>query len=206
MVGHNKNSDQDIIDKRNSISGSVFEVILPLQPTDDNNDDNNNNNSKENKEEQNKAIDRNLDYIENDENSCVENKREDKNEISSDNKTILMIDDEEAAHMAMDIMLSGTDYKLISAYGGIEGLEMIRSYRREIDLVLLDLMMPDMDGVAVLSSVRGDEEISNIKVILQTGSSDTQMIEKAKSYNIIDIINKPYDRAKILDMLSKYFK
>lgn len=126
------------------------------------------------------------------------------NDVNSQAKTILFIDDEEAAHFSMKMMLHYTNYKLILAEGGIEGLAKLQAHKDEIDLVLLDLMMPDMYGLNVLAIIREDLALRDIKVILQTGSSDENELERAKELGVIDIISKPYNKNKIHSTLAKF--
>ncbi|MFN7038241.1 MAG: ATP-binding protein, partial [Alphaproteobacteria bacterium] len=112
-------------------------------------------------------------------------------------KTILLIDDEEAAHISMKLMLKDSGYNLITASGGIEGLAVMEAKHNDIDLVLLDLMMPDMYGLNVLAIMREDKNMCHIPVILQTGSSDVGELAKVKSLGVLNHIPKPYDKSLI---------
>lgn len=117
---------------------------------------------------------------------------------------ILMIDDEPTCQMSMDILLSNTDFHLISAYGGIEGLEYLSKNYKTIDLVFLDLMMPDMYGLNVLIEIRSRSETQDIPVIIQSGTNDNKEIEKAMASGAQDYVRKPYKRQQILDIIKKF--
>jgi len=105
-----------------------------------------------------------------------------------------MIDDEPACQMSMDILLSDTGYNLISASGGISGLEYLEQHPKEVDLVLLDLMMPDMYGINVLKQIKANKAINNIPIIVQSGTNDNEEIEKAFMLGAIAYIRKPYQK------------
>ncbi|AIL65886.2 hypothetical protein NOVO_07750 [Rickettsiales bacterium Ac37b] len=111
---------------------------------------------------------------------------------------ILIIDDEEACLMSMELLLFGSGYNLHKAVGGYAGLEYLKEHSKEIDLILLDLMMPDIYGLNVLTEIKQDPDFAKIPVILQTGSSDNAEIERAFELGIVTYIKKPYQRQNIM--------
>jgi two-component system sensor histidine kinase ChiS len=115
---------------------------------------------------------------------------------------ILMIDDEPTCQMSMDILLSNTGFTLVSAYGGKMGLEYLAKHHKEIDLVLLDLMMPDMYGLNVLSEIKANPEMRDIPVIIQSGTNDSKEIEKSIALGAKAYVRKPYQRPQILDAIA----
>lgn len=115
---------------------------------------------------------------------------------------ILMIDDELTCQMSMEILLSNTGYVLFSAYGGVEGLEYLKKNYKEIDLILLDLMMPDMYGLNVLSEIKSKPELSHIPVIIQSGTNDNKEVEKGFSLGASEYVRKPYQRQQIIDAIN----
>ena len=114
-----------------------------------------------------------------------------------------MIDDEPTCQMSMDILLSNTGYTLVSASGGIEGLKYLENNHRDIDLVLLDLMMPDMYGLNVLSEIMSHPELCKIPVIIQSGTNDHKEIDRSISFGAKAYVRKPYQRQQILDVIDK---
>jgi threonine synthase len=80
-------------------------------------------------------------------------------------------DDPKAALLLRRILQTQGDYRIFEAHGGAEGLEMVR--RERPDLVLLDLMMPDVDGFAVLEALKADEEVSDVPVVVITAQELT---------------------------------
>ena len=135
-----------------------------------------------------------------------------KNQITYDRKNlevyepkaakILMIDDELTCQMSMEILLSNTSYVLVSAYGGAEGLEYLKDHYQEIDLVLLDLMMPDMYGLNVLTAIKSNPDFSHIPVIIQSGTNDNKEVEKGFSLGASEYVRKPYQRQQIIDAIN----
>lgn len=114
---------------------------------------------------------------------------------------ILMIDDEPTCQMSMDILLSNTEYSLVSASGGIEGLKYLEAHHKDVDLILLDLMMPDMYGLNVLNEIMSHPKLCNIPVVIQSGTNDHKEIERSLSFGAKAYVRKPYQRQQILDVI-----
>ena len=106
---------------------------------------------------------------------------------------ILICDDERDIVSALKIYLSGEDYEIYTAYSGKEALELVRS--RDIQLILMDIMMPEMDGIAATAKIRAE---SNVPIILLTAKSETS--DKILGLNIgaEDYITKPFDPMEVL--------
>lgn len=107
------------------------------------------------------------------------------------NYKVLTIDDSPEFVETVRAVLSLSDLDVISAYGGREGLEKI--YKESPDLVLLDLMMPDMDGYAVIKTMREDPVLYNLPVIMLTGKNGEGDEIKGLSFGIDDYIVKPFN-------------
>lgn len=106
---------------------------------------------------------------------------------------ILICDDERDIVSALTIYLKGGEYRTFAAYGGEEALEIMQ--REEIHLVLLDIMMPGMDGMEVLTRLR---ESSNVPVIFITAKSEDA--DKILGLNVgaDDYITKPFNPVEVL--------
>ena len=106
---------------------------------------------------------------------------------------ILICDDEKDIVSALKIYLAGGEYNLFEAYDGIEALNIID--KNDIHLVLLDIMMPGMDGIQVLSRMREDK---NIPVIFLTAKSEDT--DKILGLNIgaDDYITKPFNPVELI--------
>jgi two-component system, OmpR family, response regulator VicR len=106
-------------------------------------------------------------------------------------KKIICIEDEPEMIDLVKLILSRYGYEVIGANGGRSGLEAIR--RHKPDLVLLDLMMPDMDGWEVYQQMKADSEMKEIPVIVVTAKA--QSIDKVLGLHIAkvdDYVTKPF--------------
>ena len=81
---------------------------------------------------------------------------------------ILMIDDDREMVTLGKLILEREGFEVLSAYSGIEGLEILNQEVDNIDLVLLDIMMIGMDGWQVLETIKGDEKLAHLPVIMLT--------------------------------------
>ena len=106
---------------------------------------------------------------------------------------ILVCDDEKDIVSALTIYLTTAGYQVFPAYDGTEALDLLR--REDIHLVLLDIMMPKMDGIAALTRLR---EASNVPVILLTAKSeDTDKIQ-GLNLGADDYVTKPFNPVEVL--------
>ncbi|MEA4946596.1 MAG: response regulator transcription factor [Oscillospiraceae bacterium] len=107
--------------------------------------------------------------------------------------TVLVCDDERDIVSALKIYLTGAGYRVLEAYNGEEALVLIGS--ESVQLVLLDIMMPRMDGITAMARIR---EKSNVPVILLTAK--TEDTDKVLGLNVgaDDYITKPFNPAEVL--------
>ena len=106
---------------------------------------------------------------------------------------ILICDDEQDIVNALKIYLANPDYHLLEAHTGQEALDALE--RKDIHLVLLDIMMPEMDGITALAKLR---QVSNVPVILLTAKSEDT--DKILGLNVgaDDYITKPFNPVELL--------
>lgn len=109
--------------------------------------------------------------------------------------TILVVDDDSGNLSALAQLLS-SDYEVLVAVSGDRALQMAASTPPP-DLILLDVMMPVMDGYAVLKRLRANPATSGIPVIFVTGMDSAEEEEKGLELGVVDYITKPY-RASII--------
>jgi len=120
-------------------------------------------------------------------------------------KRILCIEDEPEMIELMRLILSRKGYQVTGATGGQAGLEKMQ---QELpDLVLLDLMMPDMGGWEVYQQMKVDEKLKEIPVIIVTAKA--QSIDKVLGLHIAkvdDYIAKPFNPSELIDSVENVFK
>jgi DNA-binding response OmpR family regulator len=122
--------------------------------------------------------------------------------VDSTGKTIVHIEDEPEMVDLVKLILGRKGYQVIGATGGQEGLDIVREHVP--DLVLLDLMMPDVDGWDVYQQIRADESLKHIPVIVVTAKA--QNIDKVLGLHIAkvdDYISKPFSPQELVDSIEK---
>jgi CheY-like chemotaxis protein len=105
--------------------------------------------------------------------------------------TILIVDDEPFNVDVLQQELEELNYQLLTATNGQEALSKIKSHQP--DLILLDLMMPVLDGFAVLAEIKGDNNLRDIPVIIVSAADDSKSIVKGIKQGADDYITKPID-------------
>ena len=106
---------------------------------------------------------------------------------------VLICDDQPDIVNALKIYLSAEGYQLLEAFDGVQALESVR--REDIHLVLMDVMMPKMDGITALQQIRS---FSNVPVILLTAKSETEDTVLGLNAGADDYITKPFVPAEVL--------
>jgi DNA-binding response OmpR family regulator len=106
---------------------------------------------------------------------------------------ILVIDDEETTVKLISFLLERKGYEVVKAYRAEEGLR--KAYRTHPDLVLLDIMMPDMDGWEVCKRLR---ELSDVPIVFLTARTETEDIVRGLELGADDYVVKPYDNDELV--------
>jgi hypothetical protein len=110
-----------------------------------------------------------------------------------------LIDDDPTVHDLVHRFLQKEGFHVVGAQTGAEGLEMARALRPSI--IVLDVMMPTMDGWSVLTRLKGDPELSAIPVVMLTMVNNREM---GFSLGVDDYMLKPIDRSDFVSTLRKY--
>jgi PAS domain S-box-containing protein len=108
--------------------------------------------------------------------------------------TILLVDDEKINLLTLSKILSPS-YAVFMAKSGSQALSLVA--RNKPDIILLDVMMPELDGFSVLARLKADEETNHIPVIFITGRTDEQDEEKGFHLGAVDYIRKPFNSAVV---------
>lgn len=116
---------------------------------------------------------------------------------------MLVIDDEEACINCVYMFTLGTNIDFASAYNGQEGLNYLYNNLNKVDIILLDLMMPDMHGLEVLKQIKNTPIIAEIPVVIHTGTADVREIKEAIQFGAVSWIRKPYGKAKFLNVINE---
>ncbi|MBR5110350.1 MAG: EAL domain-containing protein [Clostridia bacterium] len=108
---------------------------------------------------------------------------------------VLVVDDQEINRDVLGMILEDT-YEIIYACDGKEALEKIEENKDELCVILLDLIMPEIDGFAVLSHVRSSAELNHIPVIVLTAEKSAEL--RALQMGAADFITKPFDMHEVI--------
>ena len=110
-------------------------------------------------------------------------------------RTVLVVDDEDVNRMLLGTILE-QKYSVIYAKNGQEALEQFRSHAANLSLVLLDLLMPVLDGYQVLSEINKDATLKKIPVIVLTSEKSAEI--KSLELGAADFLSKPYDLPEVI--------
>ena len=114
----------------------------------------------------------------------------------NDKKKILLIDDSEF-HLSIANNMLKTEYTVITTKSGKGGLEHLLKGLVP-DIILLDIIMPDMDGWETYHKIRGISILQDVPIIFLTSSNETKDIEYAHKIGAADYIMKPYEKNNLL--------
>lgn len=109
--------------------------------------------------------------------------------------TILIVDDEPAGLHTLESILDGQGYQIVMAQSGPEALEKTRQLLP--DVILLDVMMPGMDGFEVCRTIRNDPLLAEIPILMLTALDDRKSLLIGLESGADDYITKPYDRYEL---------
>ena len=107
---------------------------------------------------------------------------------------VLIVDDVELNIEMLAVTLEG-EYPVLKADGGRKAIEMIREYKDDIAVVLLDLIMPEVDGFAVLEAMKNQSWLKTIPVLVITAESNAEVENRCFEMGVADFIKKPFDNA-----------
>lgn len=105
-------------------------------------------------------------------------------------KKILVVDDDAMNLRMAEFILGKASYEVIQAKSGKEALEILGT--SSVDLILLDIAMPEMNGFETLEEIRKEDSLARIPVIFLTASTDEETIQVAEERNVNGIVNKPF--------------
>lgn len=118
----------------------------------------------------------------------------------SSRSTILVVDDDEFLRKMVGRILHEEHYQLIYASSGLEALSILRITLP--DLILMDVMMPDLDGIETLRKIKAVPGLANIPVVMLTGRSEGAVVIESLKAGARDFIVKPFDRSKLMAKVS----
>ena len=121
---------------------------------------------------------------------------------STPRRKILLVDDSATVLMMEKMLLQRHPFDLLVAKDGAEGLERARTERP--DLILMDVVMPRMDGFEAVRRIRADADLREIPVIMVTTRGEPVNVERGYTVGCSDYITKPIDGLELLTKIRSY--
>ncbi len=113
----------------------------------------------------------------------------------NDRSTILIVDDDARNRRLLELLLSQEGYRTVVAANGAEALALVAA--ESIDLVVLDVRMPEMDGYQVAKAIKGDPSTHNIPIIMMTAHMDRESRLAGLEAGVEEFLTVPIDRAEL---------
>lgn len=114
-------------------------------------------------------------------------------------KKVLIVDDDRDIVQIVATMLEGRGWQIDVAYGGSEALAKVSASRP--DVILLDIMMPEMNGIEVLKKIKKID--TNARIIMITAFGDVESYLDSMELGAYEYINKPFETNELLEMVDK---
>ncbi len=117
-------------------------------------------------------------------------------------KLILIVDDDESIQTVVQFGIQmATDWEVLIASSGPQGLKIAGD--RSPDVILLDVMMPDMDGIATFKALQSEPQTAQIPVIFLTAKAQTSERRQFNDLGVSGVITKPFNSLDLPDQISK---
>ena len=119
-------------------------------------------------------------------------------------KVLIVDDDETQREFLRTVLENNFSAEVSEAKNGVEGLRLMKI--KPPDLVILDLMMPIMNGHNTLETMREDDSMKRVPVIVVSGNKDKEMIKKIAAFGLLDYLLKPLSVDQINERMTKFLK
>ncbi|MEL6438006.1 MAG: response regulator [Cyanobacteria bacterium J06621_8] len=117
-------------------------------------------------------------------------------------KNILLIDDEETIQEVVQVGIAiEAGWEVEIASSGLEGINLAENHQP--DVILLDVMMPEMDGIDTLAQLKNNVKTSGIPVIFLTAKAQAEEKNQFQSLGVVDVITKPFNSMTLASQIAK---
>jgi CheY-like chemotaxis protein/anti-sigma regulatory factor (Ser/Thr protein kinase) len=113
---------------------------------------------------------------------------------------VLIVDDEEANRDILEIYLEDAGYDTVSAEDGAKAWELLEQYK-DFRVIVLDRMMPVMDGMAFMAKLNADPRFSHIPVVMQTAAASSEEVSQGINAGVFYYLTKPYRKEMLLALV-----
>ncbi len=122
--------------------------------------------------------------------------------LKNKNHLVLVIDDEEAVREAVTDILEFAGFSVITAVDGEKGIELFKAHQQEVDLVLLDLSMPGLNGADTCREIRNIDP--DAKIILSSGYDEALVSGQFVGQGLAGFLQKPYNMPLLVQKIQEY--
>lgn len=119
-------------------------------------------------------------------------------------KKILIVEDEPNISKLVSYILETHGFEVLQAFIGVEGIEMAK--REKPDLIVLDVMMPKMDGFEVAQNLKNEQITKDIPIIMLSSAAQFKDKVKGLESGAMDYITKPFDKDELIEKINEYLK
>jgi twitching motility two-component system response regulator PilG len=124
--------------------------------------------------------------------------------MNAEAKTVLVVEDKASLTQMLQFLFLSKGLSVQIAYNGQEALEKVISIVPS--LILLDIMMPQMDGFEVLEKLKKDPATSNIPVIMLTARKSREDMQRARDLGAVEYITKPFKAVEVVDKVLRHLR
>ena len=121
--------------------------------------------------------------------------------MATPQKRILICDDDPAILRVLQVNLEVEGYETLLAHHGEEALEIANAEKP--DLIILDIMMPRLDGYQTCQRLKASDETKHIPVVFLSAKAQASDIEKGKGYGVEDYLTKPFDPDTLVETIER---
>jgi CheY-like chemotaxis protein len=114
-------------------------------------------------------------------------------------KKVLIVEDDKKISLALGVRLRANGYEVLQAFDGLQGF--VQATKQRPDVVVLDLSMPAGGGLSVAARMRDMIDLAAVPIIFMTASKRPDLIEEAKKYGAIGLLEKPFDADLLLGLI-----
>ena len=117
-------------------------------------------------------------------------------------KKILLVDDSKTVLMFEKLMLQGMGYQLDTANNGLQALDAVK--QNKPDLIMLDIMMPELNGIETCRRIKNDPNTSGIPIVMVTTKGEEDMVARAVEAGCDAYLTKPLDKIALNEKLRQF--
>ena len=123
----------------------------------------------------------------------------------NEKKKILLVDDDEI-HLTTAELFLKDEYEILKMKSGIEALEYLSSNKNAPNLIMLDIIMPNMNGFELLDKIKTIDYLKNVPIVFLTSVEDEKQKKRAYKMGVVDYIIKPFNMTELKSRIKDVFK